>query len=238
MRRTLALFALAFASLFAAAVALHVRPAVPKPAPPPPVPSATLGASGMRLGALLDRVYLPENQDGTAYLQIDLAADPAPAESQRVPVNAVLILDRSGSMSGVKIVRAREASRALVQALGPEDRLAIVEFSSSASVLVESTAVTPQARSRALEAIEAIEPMGGTNMSAAFTVAAPQLARGAAGGRVNKVFLASDGQANEGVSDRGALRLLARRELSGATLSTFGIGDDYDEDLMSTLAAQ
>jgi Ca-activated chloride channel family protein len=192
----------------------------------------------MRLGALLDRLYLPENRDGTAYLQVNLAAAAAPGNEQRVPVNAVLILDRSGSMSGVKMVRARDASRALAQALGPEDRLAIVEFSSIASVLVESTAVTPQTRSRALEAIQSIQPMGGTNMSAAFSLAAPQLARGAARGRVDKVFLASDGQANEGISDRGALLRLARRELPGATLSTFGIGDDYDEDLMSALAAQ
>jgi Ca-activated chloride channel family protein len=239
MRRTFALFALALASIAAAAVAVLLRPAAPKPPPPPPVPSATsVAAPGMRLGALLDRVYLPENRDGSAYLKINLAAGPGAASEQRVPVNAVLILDRSGSMAGVKIVRARDASRVLVQALGPEDRLAIVEFSSLASVLVESTAVTAQARSRALEAIDALQPMGGTNMSAAFALAAPQLARGAAQGRVNKVFLASDGQANEGVSDRGALLRLARRELAGATLSTFGIGDDYDEDLMSTLAAQ
>lgn len=238
MRRTFALFALAFASLAAAAVAMLIRPAAPKPPPPPPVASTAVGASGMRLSAFLDRLYLPENLDGAAYLQVNLAAAPAPASEQRVPVNAVLILDRSGSMSGVKMVRAREAARALVQALGPEDRLAIVEFSSVASVLVESTAMTPQARSRALEAIQAMEPMGGTNMSAGFSLAAPQLAQGAARGRVDKVFLASDGRANEGISDRGALLRLARRELAGATLSTFGIGDDYDEDLMSALAAQ
>lgn len=238
MRRTFALFAIALASLAAAAVAVLLRPAVPKPETPPPAPPAASATAGMRVGALLDRLYLPQGQDGTAYLQIDLAADPVPGTNERVPVNAVLILDRSGSMSGVKIVRAREAARALVEALGAEDRLAIVEFSSSASVLVESTAVTPQARSRALEAIQAIEPMGGTNMSAAFSAAAPQLARGAAPGRVNKVFLASDGQANEGVSERGALLQLARRELAGTTLSSFGIGDDYDEDLMSALAAQ
>jgi len=237
MRRTFALFAIALASLAAAAVAVLLRPAVPRPQPPP-VPRAASAAAGMRMGALLDRLYLPEDQDGTAYLQIDLAADAAPVGDERVPVNAVLILDRSGSMSGVKIVRARDAARALVQALGPGDRLAIVEFSSSASVLVESTPVTAQARSRALETIDGIEAMGGTNMSAAFSAAPPQLARGAAPGRVNKVFLASDGQANEGISERGALLQLARRELAGATLSSFGIGDDYDEDLMSALASQ
>jgi Ca-activated chloride channel family protein len=52
------------------------------------------------------------------------------------------------------------------------------------------------------------------------------------------VFLASDGQVNEGVADRAGLLRLAQRHLASATLSTFGIGDDYDEDLMSALASQ
>jgi len=238
MRRTFALFALAFASLAAAAVATLVRP--PRSSPPPASPSgpAVSAAGGMRLFALLDRLYLPEGKEGTGYLEVDLAADPARSAAERVPVNAVLILDRSGSMSGLKMLRARDASRALVQALGPDDRLAIVEFSSSASVLVGSTPATPQARSRALQAIEALEPMGGTNLGAAFELAAPQLARGAGPGRVDKVFFASDGQANEGVVGRAALLDLAREKLASATLSTFGIGEDYDEDLLSALAVQ
>src|SRR5581483_1286322 len=91
MRRTFALFAIALASLAAAAVAVLLRPAVPKP-PPPPAPRAASAAAGMRMAALLDRLYLPEDQDGTAYLQIDLAADAAPVGDERVPVNAVLIL--------------------------------------------------------------------------------------------------------------------------------------------------
>jgi len=125
-----------------------------------------------------------------------------------------------------------------VQALGPEDRLALVEFSSDARVVLPSTPLTADARNRALALIESIEPMGGTNMSAAFDAAAPQLALGRAQGRVDKVFLASDGQANEGISERGALVKLARNDFDGATLSTFGIGEDYDENLMTALAAQ
>ncbi len=237
MRRTVVLFALALVSLAAAAVAALLRPAAPKPVPPRP-PAAAAGTAGMRIGALLDRLYLSEDRPTSAYLQIDVEADAGRPDRGRVPVNAVLIIDRSGSMSGLKIVRARDAARALAQALGPDDRLSVVEFSSAASVLVESTPVTPQARARALEAIDAIEPMGGTNMSAAFSAAAPQLARGAAPGRADKVFLASDGRANEGVSERSALLRFARQALPEAALSTFGIGNDYDEDLMSALAEQ
>ena len=238
MRRTFALFSLAFASFAAALMAALLRPLPPKPVPPPqPVPQAATPGS-LRLQALLERLYLPEDRTTSAYLQIDLAAAGKAAARPRVPVNAVLIIDRSGSMSGVKIARARDAARALVQVLGPDDRLAIVEFSSGASVLVRSTAVTRDVRAQALAAIERIEAAGGTNMSAAFDAAAPELARGRAAGRMDKVFLASDGQANEGIADREGLLRLARRDFVEATISTFGIGDDYDEDLMSALAAQ
>ena len=239
MRRTFAFLALALASLAAAAVAALFHLAAPKPPPAqatshPGTP--TPGALAMR--AMLERLYLPEEGSGTAYLQIDLAGQGEAAARPRVPVNAVLILDRSGSMHGAKIERARDAARALVQALGPEDRLAVIEFSSGASVLVPSSAPTAASRARALAAIERVEPQGGTNMAAAFDAAAPELRRGRAPGRVDKVFLASDGQANEGISDPAGLLALARRDFGSATLSTFGVGDDYDEDLMSALAAQ
>jgi len=85
---------------------------------------------------------------------------------------------------------------------------------------------------------ELLVPMGGIKMSAVFDRAAPELSRGDAGGRVDKVFLASDGQANEGISDRTGLLRLAQRDFAGATLSTFGMGEDYDEDLMTAFASQ
>jgi len=85
-------------------------------------------------------------------------------------------------MSGVKMDRARDAARALVRALLPEDRLAIVEFSSGASVILHSTPLTPQARSRAMEAIEELQPSGGTNLGAAFARPGRSWRRDAAAG--------------------------------------------------------
>src|SRR5260370_615737 len=82
----------------------------------------------------------------------------------------------------------------------------------------------------------AVASGGGLRMQAALERLYPPRGRGR--GRVARVFLASDGQANEGISDRSGLLRLARERFGNATLSTFGIGDDYDEDLMSALASQ
>jgi Ca-activated chloride channel family protein len=234
MRRTFVLFALALASIAAAAVAAVLRPAKVTVRPQPQVVQSGV----LRMSAQLDHQYLSEQGGGEAYLQVDLIASGDPAERHRVPVNAVLILDRSGSMQGPKMDRAKEAARALVAALGADDRLSIVEFSSSARVALESTALTEGARATALEAIERLFAGGGTNMSSAFDLAAGQLAAGHLQGRVDKVFLASDGQANEGFFERGTLLRIAAHDFATATLSTFGLGDDYDEDFMNALAAR
>ena len=199
---------------------------------------ATLLVAALHFTTQLEHSFLSQSAGGEVYVQLDLAADAAPGDAHRVPVNAVMILDRSGSMSGVKIERARQAVAALVQALGPEDRFSIVDFSSGARVLVPSTAATPGAKENALALLSAIRAMGGTNMSSAFDAAAPQLSEGHARGRVDKVFVASDGQANQGIAARPALLALALRDFGAATVSTFGIGDDYDEQFMTQLAVQ
>ncbi len=192
----------------------------------------------LHVATQLEHTYLPESAGGQVYLQVDLAAEPSPEDAHRVPVNAVLILDRSGSMSGVKIERAREAARALVLALGPKDRFSIIDFSDAARVIVPSTEANPGAKENALAVIARVQANGGTNMSAAFEAAAPQLSEGREHGRVNKVFVASDGQANQGISDRPSLLRLALQRFGASTVSTFGIGEDYDEQFMTRLATQ
>jgi Ca-activated chloride channel family protein len=218
MRTTALIFSLALASL---AVLLLPRFRAPK--------------EPLRLATQLDRRFFP-NEGGDAYLQIDVAAQGSSV--QRMPVNAVLILDCSGSMEGAKFESAREAARALARALSASDRLGIVAFSSSAHVALLARAMDARGLSAALAAIDDLTVSGGTNLSDAFDLASAQVARGRAAGRVDKVFLASDGQANEGISDRSALLQLAAREFGDATLSTFGLGDDYDETFMNALAAQ
>jgi Ca-activated chloride channel family protein len=239
LRRTLIVLAVALCSLAAAAFAA-LRNRLQPPEEPGKKPPAVVSRSGvLSVSAQLDRAYVSETGGGEAYLEVDVMADGKPEEGVRVPVNAVLVLDRSGSMTGPKLARAKDAARELLARLNGDDRFALVDFGSTARLLVPSMAANGANKERALALVNALEAEGGTNMSAALDLAAPELAKGRAAGRADKVFLASDGQANEGISSRHGLLEVARRDFGGATtVSTFGVGEDYDEDLMTSLAAQ
>ncbi|HYR17966.1 MAG TPA: VWA domain-containing protein [Myxococcales bacterium] len=235
MLRTAVVLSLVLASAAAVAVAA-LRAPRKSPAPADP-PIAVAYEGGLRLSARLDRRWV-DARGGASYLEIGVAADGATERGPRTAVNAVLIVDRSGSMSGEKIARARDAAGALIAELDGEDRLAIVDFASDAHVLLPSAAVTPALKEIALAQVARLQATTGTNLSAALDLAAPQLERGRAASRLDKVFLATDGLANEGVSDRPGLLRIAARDFGRATVSTFGMGEDYDEDFLAALAAQ
>lgn len=236
MLRTAVVLSLVLASATAAAIAALRAPRKP-PVPAADPPAAIVREGGLRLSARLDRRWV-DARGGASYLEIGVAADGVPERGPRTAVNAVLIIDRSGSMSGEKIARARDAARSLIAELDGEDRLAIVDFASDAHLLVPSAAVTPALKEIALAQVARLQATTGTNLSSALDLAAPQLERGRASSRLDKVFLATDGLANEGVSDRAGLLRIAARDFGRATVSTFGIGEDYDEDFLAALAVQ
>jgi len=113
------------------------------------------------------------------------------------------------------------------------DRLAVVSSPAEASVLLHSTPLIPTRAPRA-RGIEELTASEATNMSAALRRAAPELSRGRGGGRGGQGVPRFDGQATK--ASPTALGSCAwPPRLRNATLSTFGIGDDYDEDLMAAL---
>jgi Ca-activated chloride channel family protein len=92
-------------------------------------------------------------------------------------------------------------------------------------------------RARLDRAIDAITERGGTNLHAGMVLGQLELLRAAIPGRVNREVLLSDGQANQGITDRGALARLAGGAADrGLRLTTVGLGLDYNEDLMEALA--
>jgi Ca-activated chloride channel family protein len=182
----------------------------------------------------VDRPVLPADSTQTAIVKVALDGMRQPTR-HRAPVNLALVIDRSGSMSGDKIARAREAAIEAVRRLGPNDRVAIVVYHNHAHTLVPSQRVGD---GRGLErTIESISTGGGTNLYGGLEVGAAEIRRYIEDNYVHRVILLSDGLANVGPSSPAELgQFGADLVQQGISVSTIGVGVDFNEDLMSRLA--
>jgi Ca-activated chloride channel family protein len=148
-----------------------------------------------------------------------------------------VVIDRSGSMAGEKLLHAKEAARQLVSQLRPTDRVAIISYGSDVNVVYPSADATPQAKAEALQAIMAIHDDGGTNLSGGLVQGREQIALYRKKGAVERVVLISDGQANEGiVHPDGLAQLAAETAQRGVSITTVGVGLDFDERVMTRIA--
>jgi Ca-activated chloride channel family protein len=191
----------------------------------------------IRLRVDVDRSVLPADCTGRAVVNIRLDCPRPPESERRPPVNLALVIDRSGSMAGEKIAKAREAALEIVRRLAPDDIMSLVAFDTQVETLVPAQRVGA-ARARLEAAICNIEPGG-------YTALYGGVARGAQEVRrfieepnfVSRIILVSDGIANVGPSSAEDLgRLGASLVREGISVTTVGLGLDFNEDLMTRLA--
>ena len=185
-----------------------------------------------RGAALSVLTHAPAINDG--YALITLAPPSRPVAA--TPRDVTLVIDVSGSMSGVKMEQARAAGRQLVQSLGREDRFRLIAFSSDVSEFRENWTVASDVGQRAAMAwLDDLRAVGGTNIGGALERA---LEADSPAGRLALVLFMTDGAPT--VGERNAVRLAARaRELRGARrVFTFGIGGDVNASLIEQLALE
>lgn len=180
--------------------------------------------------------WVYQNSSGDCYLYVNIKSSEGTATKPRVPLNISLVLDRSGSMSGEKIRYARQAAKFLIDQLNSTDYLSIVNYDDQVEV---SSPSQPLKNKEALKSvIDKISDRGSTNLSGGMLEGYNQAKTTRKEGYVNRVLLLTDGLANQGITDPAALKRLAENKYKeeGIALSTFGLGADYNEDLLTTLA--
>lgn len=196
------------------------------------VPAA---AAELKLDVSLENPVQLAGKAQINYLKVSLKGFEWAREGQRAPLNVALVLDRSGSMKGEKLERAKEAARYAVDLLGAEDILSIVTYESEVQVLLPATKVRDKKAIRRL--IDGIETDGSTALFAGVSKGASEVRKFLKKELVNRVLLLSDGLANVGPDSPGELAELGsslRRE--GVSVTTIGLGLDFNEDLMVRLA--
>ena len=209
------------------------EPSPTSPAAVTPPPAAT-GSLELKTSLSNTHVLMPGN--GEVHLSIELKAGEL-EDMERLPMNIALVIDRSGSMRGEKMEQTRAAARHLVSQLKEADTLSIVSYASDVRIDLSASRLTEDVRQTALDAISRIRPGGSTNLSGGLFLGQAEIERNLKTGQVNRVILMSDGLANRGITDTNALSQQAQKTAQGGiSVSTMGIGVDYNEDLMTALA--
>jgi len=209
---------------------------------------------GIGLAAFLFANNLPGEARATVNLSIDLdkplvscgvrdrvimkiafETPEVPGGFSRPPLNLGLVLDRSGSMGGQKIEDAKRAAIEAVRRLGRSDIFSLTVFDSEPQVLIPAhRLVDPAATIRLIEGIQA---GGSTALYGGLTFGSAEIRKYGGSGYTPRIILLSDGLANVGPQAPDDLARLGRALAGeGMTITTVGLGLDYNEDLMTRLA--
>lgn len=169
-------------------------------------------------------------------LQIGLATGDVGGSSDLGPLNLGLVIDRSGSMASAnKMTLVKAGLQSLASNLRPSDIVSIVAFDGAANVVLPATAFGNGNAYR--RAVESIQPAGSTNIDAGLMLGYREVARNFRQGSTSRVILLTDGRATAGVTDARRIAAdSAEFNERGIDLSTIGVGQDLDNDLLRTLS--
>jgi Ca-activated chloride channel homolog len=175
---------------------------------------------------------------GMAMVRVGVTSRQLDAE-ERPPANLTFVIDTSGSMDIRERLGLVQSSLALlVRSLRPDDTIAIVTYGDDAHPLLAPTAVAEWPR--IVDAIDALQPGGSTNMEAGLLLGYQSARENFDPEALNVVVLASDGVANQGVTDPEVLTdEITQAGEDGIHLVTVGYGmGNYNDHLMEQLADQ
>ncbi|HEY8247557.1 MAG TPA: VWA domain-containing protein, partial [Hyphomicrobium sp.] len=194
-------------------------------------------AAELKLEADLGQTVLSTSKPGSVYLRLNLKSLSAATSERRTPVNVAIVIDRSGSMQGERIAAAKEGARVALKRLSSDDTVSLVSYNHDVDVM-SPAAPLRNSREKLLEAIDTLKADGTTGLYAGVKEGGRQVEEFVSDNNINRVVLLSDGLANVGPSTPGELAELGRKLASkGISVSTIGLGLDYNEDLMQRLAA-
>lgn len=153
------------------------------------------------------------------------------------PANLVFLVDVSGSMnSPQKLPLVKKTLRILTKQLRTEDRVTVITYASGEKLVLPTTKGSN--KKEILQAINQLQARGATAGEAAIQMAYREAQKSFIKNGINRIFLATDGDFNVGITDFATLKgMVAEKRKSGISLTTLGFGsDNYNEHLMEQMA--
>lgn len=181
--------------------------------------------------------YQIDSINRRGYLYIEAKMDRFTNESaKKIPLNLSIVIDRSGSMAGEKMEFAKKAAKDIIDKLSQEDFVSVVIYDEYIDVIQTATPVIYKDSIKAK--IDKVKPRGSTNLWGGSERGYEQVKAAYKKNYVNRVLLISDGLANAGMINPVRIKAKVQefKDIEGITISTFGVGLDYNETLMTDMA--
>lgn len=173
-----------------------------------------------------------DNGSNALFVQLGLASNIQSDRFKRARLQLALVIDKSGSMQGASMEAVKSALRSLLDRLTEDDEILLVQFNTSATLLLPPTRVTDRVTIE--RAIAALEAGGGTDIEAGLDLGFRQLdSLPARNGASKRLMLFTDAMPNSGRTDTASFRKLTEGYANrGIGLTAFGVGVNFGQELI------
>jgi Ca-activated chloride channel homolog len=179
--------------------------------------------------------YMAPQESAGSFLML-INPDIKVKADQRTPKDVMIVIDKSGSMSGQKMEQAKNAAAFIINNLNSEDRFNMVVYESSVNLFQNKMIpYSPDAIRDALAYVKTISASGGTNINEALTRA---LSFTSAGARPQYILFLTDGMPTVGETNEGRIASNALAANKHKTrIYSFGVGYDVNARLLDRISA-
>jgi Ca-activated chloride channel family protein len=155
------------------------------------------------------------------------------------PASVALVIDRSASTAGRRLLIARMAALSVIDGLREQDHLTVIAVSDRPDVL-PVVPMTAENREKMRGYVSKLLAEGRSDLSAGIDAAVEELSAPSEANFYRQVIIFSDGRPTDGMVDQDGLAQAAReaREKHSIHINTVAVGEDADAELMAGIAKQ